>query len=66
MAYKDQKSISLVGLIDMFPDDVAAERWFCKTRWPGGARCPHCYCRDIQEGTTHPTMELSRFGGMSP
>ena len=56
MSDKKRKGISLVRLIDMFPDDAAAERWFCKTRWPDGARCPHCYRRDIQEGTTHPTM----------
>lgn len=29
MTYKKRKGISLVGLIDMFPDDAAAERWFC-------------------------------------
>lgn len=38
-----REGISLVELFEMFPDDVAAERWFEGQRWPDGARtCPEC------------------------
>ena len=37
-----RKGISLVKLMDMFPDDETAERWFVSTRWPTGVCCPSC------------------------
>ena len=37
-----REGISLVKLMDMFPDDETAERWFVQTRWPTGVCCPSC------------------------
>ena len=39
--------ISLVGLMDKFPNDRAAEDWFTKNRWPHGVRCPSCNSDNI-------------------
>lgn len=36
MSDKKRKGVSIVGLIDMFPDDAAAERWFYKIHWSDG------------------------------
>ena len=39
----DREGITLPELFRMFPDDVAAERWFEAQRWPNGERfCPEC------------------------
>ena len=51
-----RQGISLMDLMEMFPDDEAAERWFIETRWPSGIRCPRCDSDNVQERTTHPTM----------
>ncbi|MCY4231811.1 MAG: IS1595 family transposase, partial [Alphaproteobacteria bacterium] len=40
-------------LMDMFPDEASAERWFIETRWPEGRTCPHC-------GSDHTTELKSR------
>ena len=34
--------ISVEQLLDMFPDEDAAARWFEKQRWGEGRYCPHC------------------------
>ncbi len=34
----DRRGISLMEIMDMFPDKETAERWFIETRWPDG---PH-------------------------
>ena len=47
-----RKALSLVELIQMFPDDYAAERWFVKQRWPDGVYCPACGSTNIQERPT--------------
>ena len=39
--------ISLIGIMDKFPTDRAAEDWFEKTRWPNGVVCPKCGSNDI-------------------
>ena len=45
MSDSKEERISIFRLIEMFPDDVAAEAWFEKTRWPDGERyCPKCGC----------------------
>ncbi len=38
----DRQGISLMELADMFPNEVAARRWFEAQRWPEGPHCPHC------------------------
>ena len=47
-----REGLSLVELIEMFPDDAAAERWFTKNRWPDGVYCPACGSLNIQERPT--------------
>lgn len=49
------KDISLVKLVEMFPDDATAEDWFVKNRWPDGVRCAYCECDNINT-SQHPTM----------
>ena len=44
--------ITLIELTRMFPDDAAAERWFVKTRWPGGVHCLCCGSLNVQERAT--------------
>ena len=49
----NRNGISLAELFRMFPDDAAAERWFCETRWPSGVGCPHCGSVNVQTGAAH-------------
>ena len=51
-----RKGISLVDLMDMFPNDEVAEDWFIQTRWPNGVACPNCGSADINDHANHPTM----------
>ena len=38
-----RKGISLIGLMEMFPNDETAEDWFASVRWDGGKpTCPFC------------------------
>lgn len=37
-----RKGIGIVELLDMFPDEETAVKWFEKVRWPDGRHCPHC------------------------
>ena len=43
-----RKGITLLEFVEMFPDDVAAEEWFIKTRWPNGIACPRCGSLNVQ------------------
>ncbi len=47
-----REGLSLVELIQMFPDDMAAEQWFVETRWPDGVHCPKCGSLNVQERPT--------------
>ena len=39
----DRKGIGVMELLDMFPDEESARKWFENLRWPGGERhCPRC------------------------
>lgn len=51
-----RKGVSLVGIMDMFPNDTAAEQWFAETRWPDDPYCPHCGSFNVQSGAAHKTM----------
>lgn len=51
-----RKGISLMELMEMFPDDHTAEQWFIQTRWEKGVTCPRCGSDNIKEGTAHKTM----------
>ena len=37
-----RKGITLIDLMEMFPDEVTAARWFEDLRWPDTRKCPHC------------------------
>ena len=53
-----RKGMSLIEVLDMFPNDEAAEEWFLQVRWPDGVSCPHCHSENVQEGARHPTMNF--------
>ena len=39
----DRKGIGVLELLDMFPDEESAKKWFENLRWPNGERhCPRC------------------------
>ena len=47
-----RKGISLIEIIQMFPDEKSAEAWFIKARWPVGVCCPECGSLNVQERKT--------------
>ncbi|MDE0262045.1 MAG: IS1595 family transposase [Bryobacterales bacterium] len=51
-----RKGISLKQMLQMFPDDAAAEAWFTEDRWPEGVCCPECGSVNVQSGCKHKTM----------
>ena len=51
-----RKGISLVDLMDMFPNDDVAEDWFIEQRWPNGIACAHCGSLAVSRLDSHPTM----------
>ena len=51
-----REGITLVQLIQKFPDDATAEAWFAQARWPDGIVCPHCGSSDVNTHCKHPTM----------
>ena len=51
-----RKGITLIELMQQFPDDATAEAWFIKKRWPNGIACPNCGSMNIQTGAKHKTM----------
>ena len=38
----EREGISLIELLEMFPNNEAAEAWFESRRWPNGICCPLC------------------------
>lgn len=52
-----RKGISLRKLIQLFPDDATAERWFERQRWPDGEPvCPDCGSVKYSRTPSHRTM----------
>ena len=51
-----RKGISLIEIMQIFPDDTTAETWFAETRWPNGPACPHCGSTHVLSGAAHKTM----------
>ena len=51
-----RKGISLIEIMQIFPDNVTAEAWFAETRWPNGPACPHCGSTHALSGAAHKTM----------
>ena len=50
-----RKGITIVKLIQMFPDDATAEKWIESIRWPDGRVCPVCGSSNTTS-STHKTM----------
>ena len=50
------EGISLIQLFEMFPDDMTAQDWFVRARWPDGIRCAHCNGDNVGEYGNHPQM----------
>ncbi len=52
-----RKGVSLLEIMELFPDDETAQKWFEECRWPDGLiACYHCGSTSIQCGAKHPTM----------
>lgn len=51
-----RQGMTLIELLDMFPDDETAEKWFVQARWPDGITCPHCKCKKVRKNAKHPQM----------
>ena len=51
-----RKGISLIQIMQMFPDNASAEKWFTEQRWPNGVCCPECGSLNVQAGCKHKTM----------
>ena len=51
-----RKGISLMELMQKFPDDKTAEAWFVQSRWPEGIVCPHCGSVNVNPNTKHRSM----------
>ena len=43
-----KKTMSIMELMALFPDEEAAEKWFIKKRWKDGSECPECCSTNIQ------------------
>ena len=52
----ERQGMTLIQVMDMFPNDTAAEAWFVEQRWPVGIRCPYCESERISERSKHPQM----------
>ncbi len=37
-----RSGLSLIDIMDMFPDEVSASKWFESIMWPAGRCCGHC------------------------
>ncbi len=37
-----RKGISILEITNIFPDNLTAEAWFVRSRWPDGIECPFC------------------------
>ncbi len=51
-----RKGLSLIEIMDMFPDNETAEKWFIDARWSDGIYCPHCGSENVLTGAKHKTM----------
>ena len=51
----DRQGITIFELMEMFPDDETARKWFEAIRWPTGITCARCGSERISP-IKHPTM----------
>ncbi len=52
----ERKGISVIELMEMFPNDEISRKWFEGVRWPNGPECPHCGSANVQAGIKHRSM----------
>ena len=52
----ERKGMTLLEVMQMFPDDETAEKWFEAQRWSTGICCPRCDSINVQENAKHKTM----------
>ena len=45
----DREGISLIEVMDMFPDEAGATKWFEANVWPTGRCCGHCGSTNTRE-----------------
>ena len=50
-----RKGLSLIEVMDMFPDETAAREWVESAIWPNGRCCGHCGSTNTREAS-HKTM----------
>ena len=46
-----REGVTIIELMDQFPDDDTARVWFESIIWPDGRRCGHCDSDDTIEAT---------------
>lgn len=51
-----RQGITLMELMQMFPNDATAEIWFVQARWPEDIQCPHCGSFNVNTHCKHPTI----------
>jgi len=51
-----RKSISWMDLMERFPDEQTAERWFARQRWGDKSICPKCGSDNVLASASHPSM----------
>ena len=51
-----RKGLSFVKVMDLFPNDAAAQKWIESQIWPGGPYCPKCGSLNIHTPIKHRTM----------
>ena len=51
-----RNGLTLIQLMDLFPDEEAARKWFAEGRWPEGPHCPHCGSFNVQSNIKHRSM----------
>ena len=52
----ERKGLSVIELMEMFPNDETSLNWFEQVFWPNGPECPHCGSANVQAGIKHRTM----------
>ena len=51
-----RKGITIIELLQLFPDDKTAEAWFVEQRWGDKICCARCDSENVATKTKHPTM----------
>ena len=57
-----RKGIGIIELLEMFPDDDAAQKWFESIRWPNGRPCAKCGSERTREVPNAKPMPYRRSG----